>query len=147
MKVIRRIWQSHLVRNAVFVGWTYATSEFAQQTILGENYDVTKMQNSAIWGLCIYGPGNYIWYKFLDRFMPGKSLQVALKKVVLEKLTVSPTWCAGFYIVQSILERRPDIFAEAKQKMVPTYFVGCAFWIPAQSTVPLASSAFSYTSD
>ncbi|XP_070579317.1 mpv17-like protein [Ptychodera flava] len=133
MNVLRRVSQSHLVRNAVFVGWTYATSEFTQQTILGENYDVTKMQHLAIWGLCFNGPGNFVWYKFLDRVFPGKTLKIALKKMVLEKLTMSPIWYGGFFIVLSILERRPDIFAEAKQKIVPTYIAGCAFWIPAQT--------------
>ncbi|XP_077980403.1 mpv17-like protein [Glandiceps talaboti] len=87
----------------------------------------------AIWGFCFNGPGNYCWYKVLDRFLPGKSMKIAMTKVLVEKMTMSPIWYGGFYIVLNIMEGKSDIFSEAKEKLIPTYLVGCTFWIPAQA--------------
>lgn len=33
----------------------------------------------------------------------------------------------------AIMEQAPDIFAELKEKFVPTFLRSCLFWIPAQT--------------
>ncbi|XP_077980552.1 mpv17-like protein [Glandiceps talaboti] len=133
MHLIRRISKSHLLRNAIFVGGVYATSECLQQKSYGEKRDIGKVRRMAIWGFVFNGPGNYGWYKVLDRIVPGNTVKVALKKVLLEKVSVSPLWVSGFYVVLSLLEGKPDIFSEAKEKVIPTYLIGLTFWIPAQA--------------
>ncbi|XP_077980219.1 mpv17-like protein [Glandiceps talaboti] len=133
MRLLKRISRSHLFRNAVFVGASYAISECVQQKFLGERRDMAKVQRMAIWGFVVYGPGNYGWYKVLDRIMPGNTVKIAMKKVLLEKVTVSPVWCFTFFVVQSLLEGKRDIFAEAKEKAIPTFLIGLTFWIPAQT--------------
>ncbi|XP_077865948.1 mpv17-like protein [Saccoglossus kowalevskii] len=133
MQAVRRAAKSHLLRNALFVGTTYAVSEFTQQTIIADSYDFPRIIRFGIWGGCFNGPFNYRWYKFLDAILPGAAVKTVVTKVFLEKFTATPTILYSFYVVMSILERKDDIFTEANQKIIPTYLASWGFWAPAQA--------------
>ncbi|XP_070581167.1 mpv17-like protein [Ptychodera flava] len=132
MALLRRIAKSHLIRNAVFLGTTYSVTESVQQTVIGDGYDIAKIERFGIWGLCFNGPAMYGLYKLLDGFLPGTAARAVTMKMCLDQVIMTPVCIVGFYIVMSAMEGKSDLFSEAKRKAIPTYLASLAFWVPAQ---------------
>ncbi|XP_070581165.1 mpv17-like protein [Ptychodera flava] len=130
--LLRRIGKSHLIRNAVFLGTAYCVTESFQQTVIGEGYDIAKIERFGIWGLCFNGPAMYGWYKLLDGFLPGTTARAVTMKLCLDEVIMGPLFAVGFFIAMSAMEGKSDLFAEAKLKAIPAYLAGVAFWVPAQ---------------
>ncbi|XP_002730982.1 mpv17-like protein [Saccoglossus kowalevskii] len=131
--ILRTIGKNKLLRNSVFIGSIFSASEFTQETILGyEKYDWAKIGRFAVFGFFCNGPFNYTWFRFLDKIMPGNAGRTAVTKVVFDQLFAAPIIAGGFFVVMDILERKEDILHDAKQKTLPSWLAGLAFWPPAQ---------------
>ncbi|XP_077980222.1 mpv17-like protein [Glandiceps talaboti] len=131
--VLRSLAGNSFIRNSFFVGGIFAASEFTQETIIGvEKYDVGKICRFGVFGLCFNGPFNFTWFRLLDAAMPGKTMKIALRKLALDQFVAAPVAVAGFFVGMDILERKDDIFKEAKDKGPATWLAGCGFWVPAQ---------------
>ncbi|XP_070579442.1 mpv17-like protein [Ptychodera flava] len=131
--LLRSIGKSGLIRNALFVGGIFSASEFTQETIIGvEKYDFVKIARFGVFGLCCSGPFNYTWFRVLEFALPGYARKTVLKKLVADQLFAAPLITAGFFVVMDFLERKEDVFAEAKKKTIPTWMAGLVFWPPAQ---------------
>ena len=51
----------------------------------------------------IVGPLNHYWYLYLDRFLPGATGKIVLKKVLADQIVMAPICCSVFYIGKSCL--------------------------------------------
>lgn len=76
----------------------------------------------------------HYWYQWLDRRIPGRSLQIVCKKVLLDQFICSPVVISTFFITLGLLERssREEMLAEIKDKAVRLYVAEWVVWPPAQ---------------
>ncbi|XP_077980218.1 mpv17-like protein [Glandiceps talaboti] len=132
MNNIHRIARSSLFRNSVFVGVSFAATEYIQQSFMSDDYDVPKIKRLTFWGLCFSGPMSYGFYRAVDHLFPGTKALTIAKKLAIEIGIGFPIYLTGFYTVQSILEGKSDIFADWKEKFVPTYIAGSAVSVPIE---------------
>nr|GEV78682.1 protein Mpv17 [Tanacetum cinerariifolium] len=51
----------------------------------------------ASYGFLLYGPGSYVWYQYLDRWMPQQTPQNVLIKVVLNQIILGPSVIAVIF--------------------------------------------------
>ena len=50
-------------------------------------------------------------------------MKVVVKKCLMDQFLMTPNIVAIFYIGMSLLESKQDVFAELKEKFVPTFVV------------------------
>ena len=81
----------------------YTVGDVIQQHIEGrDNLDWARMGRMATLGFCM-GPLNHYWYLYLDRFLPGATGKIVLKKVLADQIVMAPICCSVFYIGKSCL--------------------------------------------
>ncbi|KAK9502904.1 hypothetical protein O3M35_011590 [Rhynocoris fuscipes] len=139
---IKMIFQKHpLIANSLVYGGMYVTAEFSQQVVNRkfsnkvppDPIDTACLLRYAVVGCCINSNLLYYWYRWLDTNFPGKTAKIVTKKLLLDQFVLTPHLLAIFYISMSIMEGKKDIFAELKQKFIPTFETSCSFWLPAQA--------------
>ena len=71
------------------------------------------------------GLPNHVWYTWLDRFLPGKSLMVVSKKVLADQLIASPFSSSTFFVGASLLEgcSLAESVNEFRSKFLMVYMV------------------------
>ncbi|XP_063982413.1 mpv17-like protein 2 [Diachasmimorpha longicaudata] len=111
--------------------------------ILEQHYEILKgewnawsplrTQHMAISGMTV-GIICHHWYNFLDARMPGKTIGIVLKKLVLDQLICSPLYIGVFFLTLGILENTtwPDLKAEMREKFHKLYLAEWIIWPPAQ---------------
>ncbi|XP_041986777.1 mpv17-like protein 2 [Aricia agestis] len=74
------------------------------------------------------------WYKILDKFIVGKTLDMVTKKLLLDQLIFSPVMIITFFGSLAILEDNPteNFVSEVKDKFVTLYKAEWMVWPPAQ---------------
>ncbi|XP_070545657.1 mpv17-like protein isoform X2 [Ptychodera flava] len=128
--LLRRIGRSYLVRNSVFFSVVYSLSEYSQQTIIGDGHDVETIKRYGKWGI-LEGGRTYVYFRILDWLLPGTAVRTIVKKVVID-IAMTPVFVSSFYIAMSAMEGKYDLFAEAKEKTIPTCLAGITIWTPLQ---------------
>ncbi|XP_070545656.1 mpv17-like protein isoform X1 [Ptychodera flava] len=129
--LLRRIGRSYLVRNSVFFSVVYSLSEYSQQTIIGDGHDVETIKRYGKWGI-LEGGRTYVYFRILDWLLPGTAVRTIVKKVVID-IAMTPVFVSSFYIAMSAMEGKYDLFAEAKEKTIPTCLAGITIWTPLQA--------------
>jgi protein Mpv17 len=73
----------------------------------------------------VQGLPNHIWYTWLDRFLPGKSLMTVGKKIVADQVICSPISSASFFVGAGMLEgcSMSQGWEEYKSKFLLVYIV------------------------
>merc|ERR1711983_761626 len=84
-------------------------------------------------GTAVFPPILFYWYKWLDGRFVGTAVKTIATKVVLDQAVSAPIILGLFYIGMSLMEGRPDIFQELREKFVDTFKFSCAWWMPAQA--------------
>ncbi|XP_055708093.1 mpv17-like protein 2 [Phlebotomus papatasi] len=76
----------------------------------------------------------HYWYNFIDNFLPGRSLKLVLKKVLLDQTIGSPLVISTLFITLGVLEGNSsrEILDEMKQKFIRLYTAEWIIWPPAQ---------------
>lgn len=76
----------------------------------------------------------HYWYQILDRRMPGRTLRIVCKKVLLDQFICSPIVISTFFVTLGLLERssRDEMMAEIRDKAVRLYVAEWVVWPPAQ---------------
>ncbi|XP_059607906.1 mpv17-like protein 2 [Phlebotomus argentipes] len=76
----------------------------------------------------------HYWYNFIDGFLPGRTLRMVLKKVVLDQIIGSPLVISTLFITLGALEGHSgeEIIEEMKQKFIRLYTAEWIVWPPAQ---------------
>lgn len=76
----------------------------------------------------------HYWYKLLDGRIPGKGVQVVMKKVLLDQLICSPLYITFFFVTLGVLEDKSkhEVWEEIKDKAWRLYAAEWTVWPVAQ---------------
>lgn len=74
------------------------------------------------------------WFIYLDKKLPGRTLKVVLKKVLIDQLFFSPVYISVFFVTAGLLENSSfaEISKEIIQKGKLLYLAEWVVWPPAQ---------------
>nr|XP_043636691.1 protein Mpv17 [Erigeron canadensis]XP_043636698.1 protein Mpv17 [Erigeron canadensis] len=85
----------------------------------------------ASYGFLLYGPGSYVWYQYLDRWMPQQTAQNVLIKVVLNQIVLGPSVIAVVFAWNNLWQGKLAELPNKYQKdALRTLLFGFRFWIP-----------------
>lgn len=73
----------------------------------------------------VQGLPNHLWYTWLDRILPGRTLTTVGKKIVADQLICSPISSASFFVGAGMLEGCSVLegWEEYKSKFLLVYLV------------------------
>lgn len=76
----------------------------------------------------------HYWYQMLDKHLPGRSMRVVAKKIVLDQLICSPVYISAFFVTLGILEKKQssEVWEEIKEKAWKLYAAEWTVWPVAQ---------------
>lgn len=96
-------------------------------------WDKRRSRDVAVTGFLI-GPFCHYWYIFLDWWLPGRSVSIVTKKLLVDQLICSPVAITSFLSVTSYLEgkRGKEFKNELVQKGKTLYAAEWIVWPPAQ---------------
>lgn len=127
-----------LVTNVSITVGLSCTGDFLQQryqikTKETKAMNLTRSQHVAASGLVI-GPFCHYWYLFLDKWLPGKTVKIVLKKVIVDQLICSPIYISLFLLTTTLLENKSweEMKEETKSKGATLYLAEWIVWPPAQ---------------
>lgn len=71
------------------------------------------------------GPPHYLFYKYLDHFLPGKATSTIAKKILLDQVLACPFFNLQFFVGMAWLEGKPlsDCWKEFLKKFPAVYLV------------------------
>ncbi|XP_060580992.1 mpv17-like protein 2 [Ruditapes philippinarum] len=82
----------------------------------------------------LFGPVSHVWYKILDRYLPGAGLRTVACKILADQTVAGPFFCSAFFMGMSLLEgkSRQEGMEEVKAKFWTVYMLDWCLWPPAQ---------------
>lgn len=130
-----------VLKNMLGFGSMFVGAEYTQQTCSKKvwkddkdpKYDMGAFARYGVFGFLWYPVIYHYWYRWLDARFVGTSVAVITKKVLLDQFAMEPPLLASFYVGMSVMEGKKDVYAECKQKYIPTFITGCVFWLPAMA--------------
>lgn len=98
-----------------------------------DNLDVIRTRNMSLSGLAVGAVCHY-WYLWLDRRLPGRTLGIVCKKVIVDQLVLSPVIISLFFVTVGVLEgsKPKDIGLEIIHKGKQLYLAEWFIWPVAQ---------------
>lgn len=98
-----------------------------------KGYDLQRICHMGTIGLFM-GPPQHFFYKYLDKYLPLKSMKSIAYKICLDQAVISPTCIIIFLGGIGYLERKPrdDIIAEIREKFLIIYSTDWMLWPPCQ---------------
>ncbi|XP_061410811.1 mpv17-like protein isoform X2 [Lethenteron reissneri] len=127
-------------------GILFAGADAVQQRFLGpppppshhqrppHHPDGARTARAALLGLAFHGNFNYVWLRGLERAIPGSAARAVVVKVLADQTVAGPITISAFFTGMSLLEGKPDIFKDLRQKFWPTYKTGVVYWSAMQIT-------------
>lgn len=96
-------------------------------------YDYNRLLRMGMVGL-LGGPVNHYTYKWLEKLMPGKSMNAIFKKIATDQFISSPIFIAFYFYAAGLLERKPlkACTEELKSKFVTVFLADLCIWPPSQ---------------
>ncbi|XP_048526557.1 palmitoyl-protein thioesterase 1 isoform X1 [Dendroctonus ponderosae] len=139
--LFRTVLEKHpIIGNSVVYGTLCVAAEASQQTINkkilnkpSQPLDLETIGRYGIYGTGIGGPLLAVWYRYLDKKLPGATAKVVVKKMLIDQFLFTPQLLVIFYVTMSILEHKEDLLAECKSKFAHTFLANCLFWLPGQA--------------
>ncbi|XP_061410824.1 mpv17-like protein isoform X3 [Lethenteron reissneri] len=125
-------------------GILFAGADAVQQRFLGpppppshhqrppHHPDGARTARAALLGLAFHGNFNYVWLRGLERAIPGSAARAVVVKVLADQTVAGPITISAFFTGMSLLEGKPDIFKDLRQKFWPTYKTGVVYWSAMQ---------------
>ncbi|KAI9563820.1 hypothetical protein GHT06_011286 [Daphnia sinensis] len=127
--------------NTVSCGLLLTAGDIIQQRIelftnssqTNDSIDVDRIGRMGTVGL-VQGLPNHLWYTWLDRILPGRTLTTVGKKIVADQLICSPISSASFFVGAGMLEGCSVLegWEEYKSKFLLVYLTDCIVWPPSQ---------------
>uniref|UniRef100_A0A1B6DKT7 Mpv17-like protein 2 n=1 Tax=Clastoptera arizonana TaxID=38151 RepID=A0A1B6DKT7_9HEMI len=98
-----------------------------------DSWDKSRTHHMSISGMTV-GVLCHNWYKLLDKALPGNSLNIVLKKVVIDQVICSPLCITIFFFTLGYLEKSSlnTIQSEIINKGKRLYIAEWIVWPPAQ---------------
>lgn len=133
-----------LATNCIVFGSLSGLAELSQQVLLYKAFPTKGQRRSLDWpavgryvvlGAAMFAPVLTVWYRWLDRVLPGTSAKVVMQKVAVDALLLDVPFYTAFYTVLNMLEGRSlgAAWAEVKAKLIPTIIFSVVLWTPAQT--------------
>lgn len=98
-----------------------------------DSWNPQRSRNVGVTGLAV-GPFCHYWYLYLDKWLPGRSFGIVMKKLIVDQFVCSPIVISGFLVVTSVLDGLN--WAETKQEVIQKgktlYKAEWLVWPPAQ---------------
>lgn len=96
-------------------------------------WDQIRTRNMSVSGFTI-GIFCHAWYRYLDKFIPGYSLRIVMKKVAVDQFIASPICISIFFFTLAALEKttKDELASEIKNKAWKLYAAEWMIWPPAQ---------------
>ena len=128
-----------LVTNTVSSGGFFVLGDAIQQGLEitqnpGQRFDFKRTFRLGVVGLT-QGPPHHYWYVNLDKFLPGKSYGVVMKKILADQIFAAPFFAITFIFGAGLLEGN-DVGAcwrEFKDKFPTIYLFDWVIWPPSQA--------------
>jgi len=97
------------------------------------NYNFRRTLNMSTAGVTIGGVCHF-WYLWLDRFLPGRTFSIALKKMLLDQIICSPVTIGTFFVTLAVVEKSSadEFLEELRSKSWRLYLAEWVIWPPAQ---------------
>lgn len=98
-----------------------------------DGWDQKRTRNMTLSG-CSIGIFCHAWYRYLDKFIPGYSLRIVIKKVAVDQFVASPVCISIFFLTLAALEdtSKEEFVKEIKSKAWKLYAAEWMIWPPAQ---------------
>lgn len=98
-----------------------------------DKWDSVRTKNMSLSGGSV-GVVCHYWYYHLDKFLPGYSLKIVLKKILADQVIGSPLYISTFFITINLLENstKDKFIQDIKNKAWKLYFAEWMIWPPAQ---------------
>lgn len=98
-----------------------------------KSWDTVRTRNMSISG-CTVGILCHYWYKYLDARIPGRTIKIVAKKVMVDQVICSPITITVFFLTLALLENTSmkEFIEEVKKKAWRLYAAEWVIWPPAQ---------------
>jgi len=98
-----------------------------------KSFDMKRTLHLSLTGFTV-GPICHYWYQMLERRMPGKTMSMIAKKVVVDQIVFSPVCLAVFFLTLGLLDNSSlkQIGKEIYHKGLVLYTAEWFVWPPAQ---------------
>lgn len=98
-----------------------------------DKWDPVRTKNMSLSGASV-GVVCHYWYNHLDKFVPGYSLKIVLKKIFVDQIIGSPLYISTFFITINILENstKDKFIQDIRNKAWKLYAAEWMIWPPAQ---------------
>ncbi|CAL8358877.1 unnamed protein product [Boreogadus saida] len=128
--LVRQVRRFPWVSNVTMYGCLFAGGDFVHQLFTRKEKDIDwrHTRNVALIAFSFHGNFNFFWMRFLERSFPGNSARMVVRKLLLDQTTAAPLATSVFYTGMSVLEGKPDIFEDWREKFLNTYKTGLMFW-------------------
>ncbi|CAL8330126.1 unnamed protein product [Lota lota] len=127
--LVRHVRRFPWVTNVTLYGCLFAGGDFVHQWFTRKTeLDWRHTRNVAIVAFSFHGNFNFFWMRFLERRFPGNSARMVLRKLFLDQTMAAPLATTAFYTGMSVLEGKPDVLQDWRDKFLNTYKTGLMFW-------------------
>ncbi|XP_053394663.1 mpv17-like protein 2 [Mercenaria mercenaria] len=98
-----------------------------------KTYNFQRTGRMCTMGL-LFGPVTHVWYKILDRYLPGTVLRTVASKILADQVVAGPFFCSAFFMGMTLLEGKSsrEGMEEVKSKFWTVYMLDWCIWPPAQ---------------
>lgn len=123
--------QRPLLVNGVLGFIIAAAGDVAAQKYFEDSHplDTTRTAHMGIIRMCVMAPFLSVYFPWLNRTVPGKTMPRVLARVALDQAVGSPVSITMIFAASSLLQGRPaDLPARLQQQLLPTMQSGAMFW-------------------
>ena len=110
---LQKVWRASfgkhlLVTNTVSCGGFFVVGDTIQQRLEmtqnpGQKFDFQRSFRLGAVGLT-QGPPHHYWYIYLDKFLPGRSYGVVMKKILADQIFAAPFFAITFIFGAGLME-------------------------------------------
>ncbi|KAI8787073.1 mpv17 protein 2 [Biomphalaria glabrata] len=129
---------ANVLSAGLLLGLGDLTVQTIEQTMAGQQsrsrgFDMVRNRRTMIIGV-ILGLCDHLWYEGLDHYLRGNSLDIILKKVLLDQIIAGPFFCSAFIVGMCVLEGLSGslVYKEWKETFPIIYKADWMFWPAAQ---------------
>jgi len=136
-KTVKRLFSRHnlLLSNTAICVVMSGLGDIVLQRVQSSKklYDPKRTLHLSLTGFTV-GPICHFWYQLMEKRLPGKTLSVIAKKVVLDQILFSPFCLSVFFLTLGLLKNSSlrDIAEETWRKGLVLYTAEWTVWPPAQ---------------
>jgi len=133
-----------IATNSLVFGSLSGLAELSQQGLLRRLGSEDEKRKAINWGAVgryvfvggfVFSPVLTVWYRWLDRRMPGTGAKMVAKKVAVDALVLDLPLYTVFYLTMNGLEGKSlsEGLEEVRAKLAPTVVFSVLLWVPAQA--------------